>query len=132
MPNITTFDSKDLTVTVDGVNITGLGEDGASGEKDEEFFSTSYGVQGDCVKSVTNNDLGTITLSVQKTSPQYAYLLGLAKRRGHIPIWCRNKNTGEVFGGTQAALKNYPASENGMEHSDGEFEFAVFDYSYTA
>ena len=58
MANITTFDSKDLIVTVNNVNITGLGEDGASGEKDEAFFSTSYGVQGDCVVSVTNNDLG--------------------------------------------------------------------------
>ena len=81
MANITTFDSKDLIVTVNNVNITGLGEDGASGEKDEAFFSTSYGVQGDCVVSVTNNDLGTVTITVQKTSPQYAYLLGLAKRK---------------------------------------------------
>ena len=72
MANITTFDSKDLIVTVNNVNITGLGEDGASGEKDEAFFSTSYGVQGDCVVSVTNNDLGTVTITVQKTSPQYA------------------------------------------------------------
>ena len=31
MANITTFDSKDLIVTVNNVNITGLGEDGASG-----------------------------------------------------------------------------------------------------
>ena len=107
MANITTFDSKDLIVTVNNVNITGLGEDGASGEKDEAFFSTSYGVQGDCVVSVTNNDLGTVTITVQKTSPQYAYLLGLAKRREKFPLWCRNSNTGEVFGGTQAALENY-------------------------
>lgn len=132
MANITTFDSKDLIVTVNDVNITGLGEDGASGEKDEAFFSTSYGVQGDCVVSVTNNDLGTVTITVQKTSPQYSYLLGLAKRKEKFPLWCRNSNTNEVFGGTQAALENYPASENGMEHADGEFTFKVFDYSYTA
>ena len=52
--------------------------------------------------------------------------------REKFPLWCRNSNTGEVFGGTQAALENYPASENGMEHADGEFTFKVFDYSYTA
>ncbi len=132
MANITHFDSKDLVVTVNGVCITGIGEDGVTGEKDEEFFSTSYGVQGDCVISTTNNDLGTVTIPVQKTSPQYSYLLSLAKIVDPFPVWCTNKNTGETFGGTKGALKNFPNAENGSEHSDGEFEFAVFDYDYTA
>lgn len=128
---ITHFDSKDLVVTVNKVTITGIGKDGVTGEKDEEFFSTSYGVQGDCVISTTNNDLGTVTIPVQKTSPQYSYLLGLAKLTEPFPIWCTNKSTREIFGGAKALLKNYPSAENGAEHSDGEFEFAVFDYEYT-
>lgn len=131
MANVTHFDSKDLVVTVNGVCITGIGEDGVTGEKDEEFFSTSYGTQGDCVISTTNNDLGTVTIPVQKTSPQYSYLLGLAKTKDPFPIWCSNKSTNEIFGGSQCLLKNYPSAENGSEHSDGEFEFAVFDYEYT-
>ena len=33
------YNAKDTTVTVNGVNITGFGEDMLSIEKDEEFFS---------------------------------------------------------------------------------------------
>ena len=131
MAGITTYDGKDLTVTVDGTYITGIGEDGVTGEKDEDFFETSYGAQGDCVKSIVNNNLGTVTITLQKTSPQYGYLLGLARRRDEFPLWCTNKETGEKFGGSKAALRNYPSTENGTEHSDTEFEFAVFDYEHT-
>ena len=42
MANITTFDSKDLIVTVNNVNITGLGEDGASGGKKTKRFSLHH------------------------------------------------------------------------------------------
>lgn len=132
MPNMSTYDGKDLTVTVDGVYITGIGEDGVTGEKDEDFFETSYGTQGDCVKSIVNNNAGTVTISVQKTSPQYGYLLSLAKKRNTFPLWCSNKTLGETFGGSQASLRNYPSTENGSEHSDAEFEFAVFDYEHSA
>ena len=51
------YNAKDTTVTVNGVNITGFGEDMLSVEKDEEFFSTSVGAQGDVVKSEINNSL---------------------------------------------------------------------------
>ena len=54
MANVTHFDSKDLVVYVNGVCVTGIGEDGVTGEKDEEFFSTSYGTQGDCVISAVH------------------------------------------------------------------------------
>lgn len=131
MANFGTYDGKDISLVIDGVNITGLGEDGVSGEKDEEFFSTSYGVQGDCVTSESNNTQGTVTVALQKTSPQYGYVLGLAKRKEAFPIWCTNTRTGEKFGGTKARAKNFPASENGTEHSDAEFEFAVLDYDHT-
>ena len=49
------YNAKDTTVTVNGVNITGFGEDMLSIEKDEEFFSTSVGAQGDVVKSENIN-----------------------------------------------------------------------------
>lgn len=131
MPNFGTYDGKDISVVIDGTYITGLGEDGVTGEKDEDFFETSYGAQGDCVKSVVNNNAGTITLTLQKTSPQYGYVLGLAKRKTTFPIWVTNSSTGERFGGSMASLRNYPSTENGTEHSDAEFDFAVFDYENT-
>lgn len=121
------YNAKDTTVTVNGVNITGFGEDMLTIEKDEELFSTSVGAQGDVVKSEINNPLGTSTLTIQVTSPQYAYLLKLAKQSDPFPFWYTNKSLGERSGGTMANIKNYPEIARGSEAEDVEFEFQIFD-----
>ena len=129
MANVTQYNAKDCVITVDNVYITGLGETMVTGEKDEEFFSTSVGAQGDVVVNETNNELGTITLAVQATSPQKAYLINLAKSRAIFPIWAVNKSIGERMGGTKASIKKYPSMEQGTEAGEREFEIAVFDYT---
>jgi hypothetical protein len=125
---MTQYDAKDCVITFNGVYITGLGEDMVTGAKDEEFFSTSVGAQGDVVVSETNNDLGTITLTVQVGSPQFAMLIEAAKAGTIAPMWVTNKSIGEKFGGTQARFKNYPELENGAEASERQFKAQVFDY----
>ena len=122
------YDAKDCTITVDGVYITGLGEDMVSGEKDEDYFTPVVGAQGDVVKSVINNDLGQVTITVQPTSPQKSFLLGLAARKDEYPIWVTNKALGERFGGTMASLLTAPEMSRGAEAEDMEFVFQVFDY----
>lgn len=126
---ITTYNAKDCVVTVGDVFITGLGEDMVTGEKDEDNINPVVGAQGDVVVNEVNNDLGTITLTVQGTSPQKAYLLGLAKSKEMVSIWVNNKSIGEKFGGTKAMIKKTPSLEHGAELADREFEFSVFDYT---
>jgi len=126
--NVGVYNAKDTTVMVDGVYITGLGEDMITGEKDEDFFSTSVGAQGDIVRSDINNSLGTITITVQVTSPQKKFLMGLAKRTEPFPIWCNNKVLNERMGGTMANLKTAPEFSRGAEAEDMEFVFQVFDF----
>lgn len=127
--NVTKYNSKDCTITVNGVYITGLGENMVTGSKDEEFFSTSVGAQGDVIMNDTNNDLGTVTITVQATSPQKPLLLALAKAGSVVPLWVTNKSIGERMGGTYARIKNYPELANSAEAEDREFEFAVMDYT---
>lgn len=127
MINVGTYDAKDTSITVDGVYITGLGEDMISVEKDEDFFTTSVGAQGDVVKSQTNNPLGTVTIYVQPTSPQKKFLMNLSKRTAPFPLWGVNKKLGERFGGTMANLKTFPEIARGAEAEDMEFVFTVFD-----
>lgn len=129
MTTVSQYNAMDCTVTVDGVYITGLGETMVTGEKDEEFFSTAVGAQGDVIINETNNQLGTITLTVQATSPQKSFLLNLAKNRAIFPIWVVNKSINERMGGTKASIKNFPSMEQGTEAGDREFEIAVFDYT---
>ena len=130
--NIATYDAKDTSVIIDSTYITGLGEDMISAEKDEDFFSNSVGAQGDVVKSMINNSLGTITVYVQPTSPQKAFLMNLAKRTEPFPLWCVNKRLGERVGGTAANLKSFPTIARGAEAEDMEFVFQVFDLTVEA
>jgi hypothetical protein len=129
---VATYDAKDTSVVVDGTYITGLGEDMVSAEKEEDFFTTSVGAQGDIVKSEVNNTLGTMTVTVQPTSPSKKFLLGLASRKEPFPIWAVNKKLGERFGGTKANLLNYPEISRGAEAEDMEFTFQVFDLTVKA
>lgn len=125
---MTTYDAKDCTVMVDGVYITGLGEDMVTGEKDEDNYETSVGAQGDVCISIKNDPLGTVTVVVQPTSPQKGYLLGLAQKRDTFPLWVVNKVLGERMGGTKALLKKSPEISRGAEAEDMEFKFGVFDF----
>lgn len=132
MSNVTRYNAKDCVITVNGVYITGLGEDMVIGEKDEDNVSAVVGAQGDVVVNEVNNDLGTITLTVQGTSPQKAMLINLAKTKAMFPIWVNNKSIGEKMGGTKAMIKKTPALEQGTELADREFEIQVFDFTVDA
>lgn len=124
---VATYDAKDTSIVVDGVYITGLGEDMISAEKEENFFTPSVGAQGDVVKSQINNPLGTMSIFVQPTSPSKSYLMALAKRSEPFPVWAVNKKLGERVGGTKANLLTFPAIERGAEAADMEFVFQIFD-----
>lgn len=121
------YDAKDSTVVVDGVYITGFSENMLSVEKDEDLFTTNVGAQGDVVKNIINDTLGTTTITLQATSPQVGYLMSLAKRREPFSIWYINKSLGEKMGGTMANLINYPSTERQKEATDLEFQFKIFD-----
>lgn len=129
---ITTYNAKDCVITVNDTYITGLGEDMVSGEKDEDNVSPAVGAQGDVVVNEVNNDLGTITLTVQGTSPQVGYLIDLCNTKELFSIWVNNKSIGTKFGGTKAIMKKTPNLEHGAELSDIEFEISVLDYTVTA
>nr|DAT66145.1 MAG TPA: Protein of unknown function (DUF3277) [Caudoviricetes sp.] len=130
--SVYTYDAKDTSVVVDGTYITGLGEDMISVEKEEDFFTPSVGAQGDIVKSQINNTLGTMTITIQPTSPQKAYLISLAKRTEPFPLWAVNKKLGERIGGTMANLKTMPEFSRGAEAEDMELEFQIFDLTIDA
>ena len=122
-----TYNPNDTTLTIDGVFITGMGEDMIEFEFDEERFSTAVGAQGDVVVNETNNNLASMTLTIQASSPQYKMCLNYAKNGTVFPIWGVNKTIGERFGGTKARFKNPASVAYGAELEDREFEIQVFD-----
>jgi hypothetical protein len=126
--SVNTYDAKAVTVTLDGRYLTGFAEGSmVECEKDEDNFSTKVSAQGDVGIAITNNTLGTITITLAQTSPEVAYLNMLANTRRIVPIWVQNGT--EKAGGTRAMVKK-PANVNlSDEIEDREFEVQVFDYS---
>lgn len=127
MANVTRYNAKDCTVMIDDVNVTGLGEDMISWEKDEAYFETSVGAQGDIVKSEINNSLHTLTLTLQPTSPQLKYIMSLRGKSDTFPVWVVNKALGLRIGGTQANIIEMPEISLGAEAEDVEITICVFD-----
>lgn len=125
--NVTRYNAKDCTITVDGVFITQLGEDMVSFEKEEAYFEPVVGAQGDIVKSEINNTIYTLTLTIQPTSPQKEFLLSKLGSTETFPVWVVNKAMGERFGGSMAAIQEMPEITRGAEAEDMEFTFCVFD-----
>lgn len=128
MANVTEYNAMDCVITVGGVYITGLGEDMVNGEKDEENTNAVVGAQGDVVVNHVNNSLGTITVTIQGTSPQKGYLLELNRSKAMTDIWVTNKSIGEKMGGSKAMVNKVSGLEQGAELSDREIEFKVFDF----
>lgn len=122
-----TYNPNDTTVTLNGIYLTGLGEDMISFEFEEERGEAVVGAQGDVVFNETNNKLATMTLTIQACSPQYKTLLNYARKGVIFPVWAVNKSIGERCGGTKARFKNPAAISYGTELEDREFEILVFD-----
>lgn len=129
MANITRYNAKDTTVIVNGVHITGLGEEMISYEKEEAVSELIVGAQGDIVRSEINNDIYTLTLTVQPTSPQLKHLINLKNRRDTFPIWVINKQMGITLGGSKACINEMPEISLGAEAEDIEITFSVLDGS---
>lgn len=132
MANVTRYNAKDTTVIVDGVYITGLGEDMISFSKEENVSEFIVGAQGDIVRSEINNDIHTLTLTVQPTSPQLTHLIALKDRKGCFPVWVINKEMGITLGGSQACINELPEIALGASAEDIEFTFSILDGSMKA
>ena len=121
------YDAKDCTVVVDGTYITALGEDMISVEKEEALAENVVGAQGDIVRSVINNSIYNITVTVQPTSPQLPFLLSLKDRKEPFPLWVINKPLKIRAGGTLCHITEMPEISLGATAEDCEISFTAYD-----
>lgn len=126
---MTSYNAKDCSVTFNGVPLTGFAEEMVNGAKDEDFFSTSWGAQGDCAMSEINNTQGTISMTFKGNSASLGYLIQEAKAGTIAPLWVNNLKRGRKFGGDKARIKNLPEIVEAQELEDVSVEFAVIDYT---
>lgn len=125
--NLTRYNAKDCAIVVDGVYVTGLGEDMVSIEKEEALAENVVGAQGDVVRSEINNSIYNITITVQATSPQLPYLLSLKNRQEAFPLWVINKPLKIRAGGTLCHITEMPELSLGATAEDCEVTFTAYD-----
>ncbi|WP_349304963.1 phage protein [Paenibacillus sp. Marseille-Q4541] len=127
-----TYDPKQVVAVVGGVYLTGFSEDMVTVVKDEENWTTTVGAQGDTVRSKVHNPLGTITVTLQSSSPQVAYLNSLANSGKLVPVSVvYNGDPKETNTATEAFIKKPADREYGAESGDREYEFQCMDLSMT-
>lgn len=127
MANIAIYNARDCAIVVDGVHITGVGEDMVTIEKEEALAENVVGAQGDIVRSEINNSIYNITITVQPTSPQFSYLLSLKNRTETFSIWVINKSLKVRAGGEQCHITEVPEISLGATAEDCEFTFTAYD-----
>lgn len=132
MPNITSYNAKSCSVVVDDFNVTGLGEDMISIEKEEALAENVVGAQGDIVRSEINNSIYNITVTVQITCPQLRQLIALKNSVDFFPVWITNYDLGLKAGGSKAKILEMPEIALGATAEDVEITFCVYDGDITA
>lgn len=128
---VTSYDAKDVSVIVGGIYLTGFAEGTfVSYEKTEDNYALSVGSLGDVARAKVNNPLGTITVTLQQTSPQVSYLNNLATSGKIVEARVIHKGSNtEKIGGTQCFVLKEAAGEFSNEVSSREFTIQVMDYT---
>lgn len=130
MATTTTYDFKKVSVIVDGVIVTGFMDgDAISAEKTEDDVTTHVGAGGDVTFSESNNETGTITLTLKTTSSTLPYLMDLRNSKALFAtqIVDSNNNTFRA-GGNECRIVKSPSRSWGPEVTGAEITISVADF----
>lgn len=126
------YDPDDYMLVVGGRTITGLA-DGTpiTAAKETNRWEVHVGAQGDVDRSRNLNPLGTITVTLRRTSPDFSYLIRLANSDDVFAAHLVDRNTSEVTaGGSKCWIEKLPdlTGVAGDSVPDIEFTIRVADY----
>lgn len=101
MPNM--YDASTVTATVKNSIVTGFKKGTfITANYDEDRVSVESNAQGEASWSLNNSSLGTITFTLNQTSPFCKVLNDLHKAKEFFPCYVNDPSTGETRGGTEA------------------------------
>ncbi|MBG9783587.1 phage structural protein [Shouchella lehensis] len=125
------YDPNNISVIIDNVFVTGFAEGTmVSAAKDEENFQTKVSAKGEVSVALSNNPLGTITVTLSADSPHVKRLSNLANTKAMVSAWVNaSAPVKEKKGGSRAMVKKPADAEFSDEVGDREFEIQVFDYT---
>jgi|SRR6186713_991088 len=130
MAELKTYDAKRINITIGSHIVKGYAEDTfISIEPDGDGTAAQAGADGEVARSLSNNPLHTITLTLQQTSDTNDFLSDLLKRdrasggAGVVPLQVVDLRGTSLFAASQAWVVNWPTIENGS--GVGEREWAL-------
>lgn len=93
---------------------------------DEDAFAKKVGTDGEVTRSKSNNNTGSITITLDQASASNAYLSGLAlldraSGGGVIPVLIRDANGETLISAESAWVKKMPDVEYSNESLDREW-----------
>lgn len=125
-----TYDPREVTVTVDGRVLTGVA-DGTfvSTEKEEDLWEHYVGAQGEVARSRNAHPIGTITVTLETTSPSNAHLNALARSQDTFAAKVVDRQNNNItIGGSDCWIQKPADLEFGGEVTEVEWTIVVADY----
>ncbi len=131
---ITSYDFKSNDVVINGAVITGYA-DGTAIEctKNEDNFTTSIGAAGDVTFCETNDETGTVKITLKPTSPSCPLLDALANKKGDAALFPMSvvsayTNASNVSG-TKCRVMKPADKKEAPEEEAREYNIYVADYT---
>lgn len=134
MPQVRTYDPKQVVITIGSHTVTGYAEDTFLNiEPDGDGTVAVAGADGEVARALSNNPLVTVTVTLLQTSPSNDFLSNLLARdrasggRGIVPLQIRDLRGTTQFAASQAWVKNRPTVERGSAINDQEWELQAVE-----
>jgi len=136
MSGVRTYSPSEIVMTVNGVAM-GNFADGTfiTVARDEQSFTKVTGADGTVSRSKSNNRSGTVTLSLQQTSPSNEVLSALLAQdeldnSGVVPVLIKdNSGTSRFFSGT-GWIQGMPSVEYAKEIANREWVIEMADMEF--
>ena len=125
----TTHNFKNTIAIVDGNIITGyMDGDSISVEKNEDEVTQHVGADGSVTFNESNDNTGTIVLTIKQDSPSAPILDALRKSKRVFATEINDTANGVRVGGSQCRIVKAPARTFGAEVTGLEYTILVADY----
>lgn len=128
------YDASKITTLIDNKTVTGYKKGSfVTANKDEENVTAESNAHGEVIFSRNNSGLGTVTITLNQTSPFVKILNNYANTNTAFPIWVDDPTNKERRGGTEAfvtkvADASYSESAEGRAYTIKVAEFKVDNY----
>ncbi len=128
--SIRTYDAEDCTIVVDGRATVGVSEGSfVTCEKSEDNYEPYVGAKGEVVRAKKHHPIGTISVTLEATSPSNGWYLQKANSDRMFAIRMVYSGEGTVtVGGSKAWVQKPGNVERGGETPETEWVFVVADY----